>query len=305
MRSATDTRCSNSARTVAAESAPRLRRDTIPVAARGGALCSRRVPLAQRAGEQPAGQGVNAARCDVRPDAVQQRQRCAQAGAACRVQSAAFVAAGTWLQAAIVAVLLESLQAGPAQLGRLHQRHDLAIDVQDAAALRAGQPLVAGCGQRVDAASLDVERECAHALDGIQHEQAAAPPADLADRGQVPAEPGQEMHIAERGQPGALAGLVQIVQIQPPPAQIQAAEARAAALLQFPPRHVVGGEIAGQPDHDVAVAPIDTVGNDAQPFRSVLGDRDLVRAAAEHGCGLAAQARVILDPPLVAMHAVP
>ena len=59
--------------------------------------------------------------------------------------------------------------------------HDVPVDIKYGAALRAQQPFVPRSRKGVNAGLLDVDRERAHALDRVHHEEAGAATADLAD----------------------------------------------------------------------------------------------------------------------------
>src|SRR5881296_203242 len=102
------------------------------------------------------------------------------------IQSAAFVTARVRTQRHIPrGVVVVPGHVGPPELDRANAILAALAHIEDATTFRAEQPFVPVGGQRVDPGLLDIQRKGPKTLDRIDKEEAAAPPADLADGVQI------------------------------------------------------------------------------------------------------------------------
>jgi len=223
-------------------------------------------------------------------------ERSALAEAADGVEGAAFIAAGVGAEGHIAGTVIGKVGGiGPAEFDGFDGVEAAVTDVKDAIAFRAEHPFVAVGGERVDVGGFDVDGEDAHALNGVDEEEAAVLVAELANgieidtvAAEIVDEADGEQACAGYGGGDGFEGVV-----NGEPGELD------TAFFEEKPGIVVGGEFFLEGDDAVAGLPMEAEGDDGDAFGSVFDDGNFGGARVdEAGSGLA-EAGLGIEPFVV------
>ncbi len=167
---------------------------------------------------------------------------------------------------------------------------------QEPCAFGAEQPLVTVGGQEVDRRLAHVDAIRAKALDRVDEQGDPSGMAHLRERIEIVAEPGGELDVTDRQDPGrVIEDRLQILEPDPAIAAGHLPDRDPPAGQVHPGQEVRGIFVGGR--HDViAVAPGIALGNQADPLGRAVDESDFVAIGVDQAGDLVADR---LKPPLV------